>query len=349
MSYDFGSDDEDTTPTDSETVEGTCEDLTPQQVVCQVDGGAPAACQGAIDVVTEQIAASAGCTPAGQALGIVSFETAGADAGPIDLYAWVEPGAGEDAPFADEAYLSVFEDDCGDDPFGEGDLPVCAYEPWLVTPDIHADAPVYAHLQTLAPANPGEPLVLGYQLRASDSWTWSLPADEELFCLYPIDSPDPGPQSTAFLDSPLWDSAWHPIDLTGAPPALHGAPRICPGGSAGWRQAAFQLRNQGDDPLLVTEIRVARRLPSLSLEVVPFHFEIASCTDSIVAEGGVIVPEQDPLASSCHDDGEHASKAMELEIVPWIPMLPSTQYTLMIQVPPSAGTALEVRLQTEPH
>jgi len=318
-------------------------------VNCDFDGGSVAGCLDSVDVATQQIDQSAGCTPAGQALGIASLETAGSDTGPIDLYAWIAPTPDEAGAFADDVYLSVFEDNCGDDPFGQNEVPECDYQPWLVTPNVPTDAAVYVHVQTLAPSEPGEPVELEYQVRSSGSWTWPLPADEPLHCLYPIDSPDPGPLSALFLDSPPWDSAWHEVDLSGAPPALHGDPRICPAGSRGWRQAAYQLRNQGDDPLLVTEIRVGRRISQLSLEVIPFHFEIVSCPNSIAAEGGVIEPGQDPLASSCHDDGEHASKSLDLVIDPWIPMLPSTQYTLIVQVPPSYGVELEVRLQTEPH
>ena len=349
VTYGFAPDDDDTIPPDSETVDDTCEDLAIEHVVCGVDAGAVVGCFDLVKVNTEVIDESAGCTPAGQALGIASFGTSSPGVGEIDVYAWIEAPPTELGPFADDLFLSVFEDKCGDDPFGESEEPVCEYEPWLTTPDVPSDASLYLHVQSLAPSVAGAPIELHYQVRSSGDWTWPLPAGEELNCLYPIDSPEPGPQRAALLDSPPWDSAWHEIDLTGAPPAFHGDPRICPAASGGWRQVAYQLRNQGDEPLTVTEISVGRRLSPLSLERVPFHFEIASCIDSISAEGGVIEPGQEPLASSCHDDGDHASKQMNLTIVPWNPMLPSTQYTLILQVPPSAGVELEVRIQTEPH
>lgn len=345
MEYAFGPDDDDTTDTDSDTVEDACEDLSPEQVTCTTDGGVVTGCFDGVDVATEQIAQSAGCTPAGQALGIASFETSGPDAGPIDLFAWVAAEPDQPGPLAEKVYLSVFEDDCGDDPFGQSDEPDCDYEPWLVAPTVFADAPFYLHVQTLIPSEPESPIRLDYQVRTSGTWTWPLPADEPLACLHPIDSPPPGPFSAVFLDSPLWDGEWREIDLTGAPPALQGAPRICPGGSGGWRQAAFQLRNQGDDPIQVTQVRVGRRISSVTVETVPFHFEILSCVDLDPFEGGVIEPAQAPLASSCHDDGEHSSKSINLEIEPWVPMLPNTQYVLLVQVPPNAGVELEVQLE----
>jgi hypothetical protein len=347
VEYDFGPGDDDSTPTDTDTVESLCDDLVPEQVTCATDGGTVVGCFDGVDVTTTQIDESAGCTPAGQSLGIVSFETAGADAGPIDLFAWVASQPDQPGPFAEEVYLSVFEDDCGDDPFGQSMEPDCAYRPWIVAPTVFADAPVYLHVQTLTPSDSQSPVALEYQVRTSDTWTWPLPADEPLECLHPIDSPPAGPFSTAFLDAPLWDGLWHEVDLSGAPPTLYGQPRICPGGSLGWRQAAFQLRNQGDAAIEVTRIRVGRRISPLDLEVVPFHFELLSCVDLDPFEGGVIEPEQVPLASSCHDDGEHASKSVSLSIEPWVPMLPSTQYVLILQVPPSAGVDLEVWFEVD--
>ena len=345
MEYDFGPGDDDATPTDSDTVEGSCEDLSPELVTCALDEGEVSGCLDSVDVTTEQIAQSAGCTPAGQSLGIVSFEAVGADAGPIDLFAWGAPQPDQPSLFAEDVYLSVFEDDCGEDPFGQSDEPDCDYQPWLVAPTVYVDAPIFLHVQTLTPSASDTAVDLEYQIRASGTWTWPLPADEPLPCLYPIDSPTPGPFGAVFLDSPLWDGEWHEVDLSGAPPALQGEPRICPGGSSGWRQAGYQLRNQGDDTIVVTRIQVGRRISPVSLEVVPFHFEVLGCVELDPFEGGVIEPGQAPLASSCHDDGDHASKSMSLPVDPWVPMLPSTQYVLIVQVPPSAGVELEVWLE----
>jgi len=346
VSFDF-SEDEDTEPTDTETGGDACEDLQVEQVLCETDAGVVVGCTGSVEVATVQIDLSAGCTPSGQALGIASFATEGADAGPIDVFAWVEAAGEEAGPFADDAYLAVFEDDCGDDPFGEGTEPDCDYEPWLVAPMVFADAPIFLHVQTLTPSGQGTPIELDYQVRTSGTWTYPLPADEPLLCLETIDSPPAGPHlGGELLDHPPWDGEWQELDLTGAPPALQGEPRICPAASLGWRQAAYQLRNQGDDPLQVTRIQIGRRISPLELEPIPFHFEILACVGP-TSDPGEIEPAQAPLASSCHDGSEHASKTFDLQIEPWIPWEPSTQYVLIVQAPPTAGGEVEIRLQVE--
>jgi hypothetical protein len=342
VEFGFGEDD-DTDSVDTGTADDPCDNLELEHVHCQLDAGPAPECLGSIHVATEQIDLSAGCTPAGQALGVAEFATTSVDAGPIDLFAWVTAPADEPGPFADEVYLSIFEDDCGDDPFGESTVPDCDYEPWLVTPEILADAPVYVHVQTLAATIEGAPRELAYQVRSSGTWTWPLPANGPLRCLDPIDPVSPGPHvSQVFLESPLWDGQWHVLDLSGAPPALGGEPRICPAGSGGWRQAAFQLRNLGDEPLPLTLIDVGRRISPVTVETVPFHFEILACADSPLAEGGEIPPGEQPLASSCHDDGDHSSKELSLALDPWIPWEPGTQYVLIVQVPPGAGMELEI-------
>jgi hypothetical protein len=74
--------------------------------------------------------------------------------------------------------------------------------------------------------------------------------------------------------------------------------------------------------------------------------KIFSCQESEV-EGGVVLPGQSPLASSCNDDGEHTSKQLDLLLEPWNTGEPETQYVLIVQVPPTAGVELELRAQAE--
>jgi hypothetical protein len=286
--------------------------------------GIDAGCLGAATLETVRTAETIGCAPAGQSLGVLALG-AGVEKSWVDLYAWAAP-APDGGPLFDESVsLEPFADDCDNGPL-DGE---CDYRPWVVRINVELDVgqDVFLHVQTGAPR---VAVPVGYQLQDQSQWGVKLLA--------------PDPLSYLALDRylanhPPWSGDPQPLDLTRMPPPLNGIPWICGGGSAGWRQAGYLLHNGTDDERRITRIRLQRATDG---EPVPFHFAFYR-----VPTAGELDPGLPPEASSCHDEVEHPSKNIDLPIVKWEPGQLNTEYALVLQVPPTAGTAVQLILDSE--
>jgi hypothetical protein len=313
----------------------TCEELEPVPIECP-DAGA-AWCMGGGESTGVQIAGSVGCTPAGLALGVVALADTPDNA--FDLYAWAAPVPWIDSPFNDDVSLAVFPDPCGAESFGGGGLE-CDYRPWLLRTGLAA-AEVYLHVQTAAASStPGAVPEIGFQMVPADGWDAALPpATQAVEC----DVVPYGPLDDALLYPDPLTGAPRPLSLAGKPPAalagVSGAPWLCGEGAAGWRQAGYLVRNQGDDPVSLQGIHI---LPTdASGPSVDFHFGLFGCL-----ENGTVAPEQIALASSCYDHGDHPTKQMDVELAVW-DVTSLTEYLLVLQIPPGEGTDFYIQFEVE--
>ena len=305
-----------------------CEDLPVITAPCEPDGGV---CAGALRVATARIAAAAGCTPPGLSLGL-------ARVGPLDAPAvgdvlvWAEPAV---ATFSGGAgvSLALFGERC-DHPLG-GDLAAgCAYEPARVEPAVGLGGALFVHVQTPSPSSDAEPSPrIGYQIAAPGAWRARVPAaGEGLSC----DLSD-GQAVSDLVGDPPWDGAARELDLERFPPALDGDPWICPATSNAWRQAAFLLRNQGDEPVRVAGVDLA---PAAGEPpgAAPFHWAIARC-----GADGVARPDGGVLAEACGG----AAAAAAVEVAPWDPDAANSEHVLVVQVPPGPVGRFELALEVE--
>jgi len=300
------------------------------------DAGA-AGCMGGGESTAVEIGGSIGCTPGGLALGIVSLDAPTVDA--FDLYAWAAPVPWIDSAFNDGVSLALFPDPCGAETFGGGGL-VCDYRPWLLKTGVTASE-VYLHVQTaVADSAPGATAEIGFQMVPSDGWDDALPpATQPVECrVAPY--------------GPLDDRLLYPDPLTGTPRALpmghkppaalaeeEGAPWICGEAAAGWRQAGYLVRNQGDDPVRVLGVHLTHEQDSAP--TVDFHYGLYNCLAD-----GTVAPEQIALASSCYDHGDHPTKEMDVELAVW-DVTSVTEYLLILQVPPGEGTDFLIQFEVE--
>jgi hypothetical protein len=284
-----------------------------------------------------EIGGSIGCTPEGLALGIVSLDAPTGDA--FDLYAWAAPVPWIESAFNEDVSLALFPDRCGAETFGGGGLE-CEYRPWLLRTGVTAPE-VYLHVQTaVTGAAPDATAEIGFQMVSPDGWDAALPtATQPVECgVVPY--------------GPLDDQLLYPDPLTGTPRALpmgnkppaalaglSGAPWICGEAAAGWRQAGYLVRNQGDDPVRVLGLRLTDALDSVPS--VDFHFGLYNCLGD-----GTIAPEQIALASSCYDHGDHPTKEMDVELAVW-DVTSLTEYVLILQVPPGAGSDFLIQFEVE--
>ena len=322
VSYDFG------------ILDGGCAPPPPEGAECgdlpAVDGGCEQAdgCTGQASVDTVAIGETLGCTPAGLSLGLLSLSWAGAPAG-VDLFAWAPSPGGES--FSKGAFLSVFGDPCGEEPPG-ADLE-CPYRPWLLERGMTLDEDIYLHVQT----DEEEEVGVTFQLLPSDGWDASLPGPgESVAC-----STGPGGHLRADLvNHPLWNGDARDLDLGRSPPALDGEPWMCGASAGGWRQVGFLLRNQGDDPVVATDVHL-ERVGEEGVDA-SFHWAVLGCS----AEGDIPAGAS-AIASSCQgpEGPEPASASITFDV--WVPEHPSTEYALILQVPPSAAALYRVRLHIE--
>ncbi|MFO8071621.1 MAG: hypothetical protein R6V85_07070 [Polyangia bacterium] len=308
--FDFADDSEDAGS------DAGCPDVPLEFASCHYDG---AGCSGTAEAISAEIATSRGCTPAGLSLGALRIDADLPDGGVFDLLAWVEPDDEQAGPFLSGASLAAFGDRCGERP-GAGQLE-CGYRPWLAKRSVDLSDPLYLHVQTPAPREEG--LEVGFQVRNAQGWSPQLPAaDEPISC-----NPGAGHVSDLLVLDPPWYAGGTTLDLSAAPPAFEEEPRICRGSAGGWRQAAYLLRNQGDDPLRIESIRLSGG-PQSALE--NFHFALFACD-----AGGEVLPDAAQLAASCELAGDAASKRVQAEIPPWVPDLAQTERVLLVQVPPT--------------
>jgi hypothetical protein len=291
---------------------------------------AAAECDGAVETPTEQLDAPVGCAPAGVALAVARIpERDGPEA--MDLFAWVEPGPDDPGAFASGAALSLFGSKCAH-PLGGEPGQNCAFEPHRVEPGLGLDRPLFLHVQTPRPVA----VTVGIQALPREAWRAVLPAAGA-----PLSCSLAGGQILPDLANlPPWGGTPVTIDTGRLPPALAGGPWLCASSSGGWRQAAFLLRNAEDGPLRVTAVRLG--LPG-KVGAARFHFGLYRCLG-----GGTVASELDALASSCHDAGDHASKAADAVIEPWTPGAADTEYVLVLQVPPGPDRLFELIVESEP-
>jgi hypothetical protein len=326
--YDFGVD---AGPVDPGA---SCDELVPEEIECP-DAGTTG-CAGEGESAGAEIGESIGCTPAGLALGVVALD--GPTDGVFDLYAWAAPVPWIDSAFNDGVSLAVFPDACGAETFGGGGLE-CDYRPWLLKTGLTASE-LFLHVQSVAGAAPDALTEIGFQMVPADGWDGALPAATQ-----PVEC-DVVPYG------PLDDRLLYPDPLTGAPRALSmgskppaalvgvsGAPWICGDPAAGWRQAGYLLRNQGDAPVRVRGVHLTTA--SGAGPSVDFHFGLFNCLDN-----GTVAPEQLALASSCYDHGDHPTKETDVEFAVW-DVTSATEYLLILQVPPGAGSDFYIRFDVE--
>jgi len=313
----------------------TCDELEPVAIECP-DAGA-AWCMGGGEPTAVEIADSTGCTPAGLALGVVSLDAPSGEA--FDLYAWAVPVPWIDSPFNEDVSLALFPDLCGARSFGGSGLE-CDYRPWLLRTGVTASE-AYLHVQTAtADSAPGAVAEIGVQMVPADGWDEALPpATQPVEC----DVVPYGPLDDRLLYPGPLTGVPRLLPLGGKPPAalagVSGAPWICGEGAAGWRQAGYLIRNQGDDPVALRGIHL---LPSEGIDPsVDFHFGLYGCL-----ENGTVAPEQIALASSCYDHGDHPTKQLDVEIAVW-DVTSLTEYVLVLQVPPGEGTEFYIQFEVE--
>jgi hypothetical protein len=308
---------------------GVCADLIADHVFCGAadllaDGG----CLGTAEPEPVELGEALGCTPAGQALGAMSFEVVGASQ--VDIYAWVpasEPGPG---PFDDGAYLHLFGDLCGVIPMqGSG---ACVYRPWAARQMLSTSDPAFLHVQTA-----GEAVAVDYQVRDSVGWEHALPqAGEDLSCAYS------GPLGID-LEFEWYYGETRTLYLAGAAPAWDGLSWICPTSSGGWRQAAYRLYAGVDLNEQVGITRVHLRDP-VSGEAIDHHLAIFQCA----IDGEVDPSYPGPLAWDCNDEGDHPSKEIDAMIAPWGGYDDyTTNYVLVLQVPPTVPLEVEIEFEAE--
>jgi len=313
----------------------SCDELEPTAMECP-DAGATG-CTGGGESAMAEIADSIGCTPARLALGIVSLDAPAG--GAFDLYAWAAPVPWIDSAFNDDVSLALFPDPCGAETFGGGGIE-CDYRPWLLKTDVDA-AEAYLHVQTNAADSTADAIAeIGFQVVPAGGWDDALPpATQPVECeVAPYGQLD----DRLLYPDPLAGTP-RALPLGGKPPAalagVSGAPWICGEAAAGWRQAGYLIRNQGDVPVRVTGVRVGTTADTAA--AVDFHFGLYNCLSN-----GTIEPEQIALASSCYDHGDHPTKQMDVEIAVW-DVTSLTEYVLILQVPPGAGTDFYIRFDVE--
>ena len=316
----------------------TCDGITPVTLACE--GEIDAGCFGEGEVTAVELEESAGCTPAGLALGAAALALP--ESGAFDLFAWAEKVPWIDSVFNDDVSLALFPDACGDESFG--DELECDYSPWILRTALPASE-AYLHVQTAAGGDAlDRTAAIGFQIMASGSWDEALPpASQAMEC----DSVPNGPlDGTLLYPDPLTGvprlipfAAKSPASLNG----LTGSPRICGASAAGWRQAGYLLRNAGDPPPAhVTGVHV-RTTDALTGPSVSFHFALFSC----ITGSEEIEPEQVALASSCDDPGDAPTKQTDLDVALWDPEDSSTEYVLILQIPPGEGTAFYLQLDVD--
>jgi hypothetical protein len=307
--FDFADDSEDA------ALDAGCPDVPLAFASCHHDG---AGCSGTAEAISAEIQTSRGCTPAGLSLGALRIDADLADGGALDLLAWVVAEDEQAGPFLSGASLAAFGDRCGKRP-PAGQLE-CGYRPWLAKRSVDLSAPLYLHVQTPAPREEG--LEVGFQVREAQSWNPQLPAaGEPISC-----DPGAGHVSELLVLDPPWYAGGTTLELSTAPPAFEEEPRICRESAGGWRQVAYLLRNQGDDPLRIESIRLSR--PQSGPQ--SFHFALWACDAD-----GEVGPDAARLAASCELAGDAASKRVQADIPPWVPDLAETERVLLVQVPPT--------------
>jgi hypothetical protein len=332
VDFDFGGD------ADAGGSGGTCDAIDPIVLACA--GDADSGCFGEGEVTAAAIGESAGCTPAGMALGAARLEIP--ESGAFDLFAWAGSVPWIDSVFDDAVSLAVFPDACGAHSFG-GDLE-CDYRPWILKTALPASE-VYIHAQTSAGGDAlDRTAAIGFQIMPSGAWDEALPpASQAMEC----DAVPNGPLDEALLYPDPLTGAPRPIRFSGKSPAslsgLTGAPRICGASAAGWRQAGYLIENTGDPPpahLTGVHVRTsgAETGPSVS-----FHFGLFACA----AGSDQIEADQLALASSCDDSGDHPSKQTDVDIALWDPEDSSTKYVLVLQIPPGEGTSFFLQLDVD--
>jgi hypothetical protein len=319
--FDFG-------PDGGADSEGTCDAVDPVAMACA--GDLDSGCFGGGEVTAVDISESAGCTPAGMALGVASLEIP--ESGAYDLFAWADPVPWIDSVFNEDVSLAVFPDSCGAETFGGGDLD-CDYLPWILKTALPA-AEAYLHIQTSAGDDTLQHTTIGFQTMPSGAWDEELPPDSQSM---ECDTVPNGPlDETLLYPDPLTGTP-RPIGFAGKAPAsiagITGAPRICGASAAGWRQAGYLIQNLGDFPAHATGLHI-RKTDATSGGSVHFHYGLFACATG----SDVVAPEQIALASSCDDSGDHASKEMAVDIELWDPDDSATNYVLVLQIPPGEGT-----------
>jgi hypothetical protein len=325
--YDFGADEGE-----------ACDAIDPLAMPCA--GADDAGCVGGGDVATAELPGSAGCTPAGMRLGVASLEIPAS--GAYDLFAWADPVPWINSVFNEDVSLAVFPDPCGAEAFGGGEL-ACDYRPWLLKTALPASE-AYLHVQISAGDDALGAAAVGFQTMPSGAWDEELPPDSQPMECQAIPN---GPLDGALVYPDPLTGVPRPISFWAKPPAslngLTGAPRICGASAAGWRQAGYLIENLGDPPpahLTGVHVRTtsAETGPSAS-----FHFGLFQC----VSGSDEIAAEQIPLASSCDDSGDGATKQMDVDVAVWDPEDEATKYVLVLQIPPGEGTEFYLQFDVD--
>lgn len=314
-----------------------CADLEPLPLECPA--AFDAGCLGGGEVTGTGISGSAGCTPDGMALGIGSIRIP--EGGAYDLFAWAAPVPWISSVFNEDVSLALFPDPCGEESFGESGFD-CDYLPWILRTALPASE-AYLHVQTADGEGLGA-AAIGFQAVPSGAWDEELPPDSQ-----PM-------ECETVPNGPLDERLVYPDPLTGVPrrvpfrakpPAslsgITGAPRICGASAAGWRQAGYLIENPGDPPPVRLRGVHVRTTDASTGPSVSFHYGLFRCA----AGSDEVAAQQLPLASSCEDSGDSATKQMDVDVAVWDPEDSSTKYVLVLQVPPGEGTELFLQFDVE--
>lgn len=307
--YDFGGDGDDT---GTDPIDGiSCDDLDPVTSVCGSSDDHLSGCSGSADVMTAKLGESIGCSPVGLSLGVVQAPPPEIS-GPVELYAWTgTPGTSGDSG---RGYLSLFEDVCGDDPFGP-DMQ-CGYRPWLFRSGLSASDGFHLHVQT------DEDLLIemGYQLVQIDDWDRPLPdAEVPLSCEIEED----GHVSDDLLYPNPVEAGEVSLDFFYKSPAT-ATPWICGEAGEGLRQGAYLVRNPLDHPVHVSGVRL---MDQDNLQPISFNAAIFDC-----ASGGVVEPGQAALFEGCYAPDGDGLAAADIDLEAW-DGTQATEYLLILQVP----------------